>query len=207
MRLVNAHLCMNFMRKPMILHDCVCMEGCVSVLVWVVCACASVEGRCWYQMPFLGHSPPWYILFSFSFLTESEAHQLRRLVEQWASRICHYHSECYMFPPLCPDLYISSVHTNSHSHVCTVSILPNEPLLQPWYEQIFDVKTELSHHLAFLLLCALPKELKSVCKNTSIPLLVSALFMVAKKWRQLVYRLMVLLKALAYVHHRIRFSH
>lgn len=185
MRIVNAHLCMNFMRKPMILHDCVCMEGCVSVLVWVVCACASVEGRCWYQMPFLGHSPPWYILFSFSFLTESEAHQLRRLVEQWASRICHYHSECYMFPPLCPDLYISSMHTNSHSHVCTVSILPNEPLLQPWYEQIFDVKTELSHHLAFLLLCALPKELKSVCKNMSIPLLVSTLFMVAKKWRQL----------------------
>lgn len=104
---------------------------------------------------------------------------------QGSVTITHPHSECYMFLPLFPDLYISSVHTNSHSHVCTVSILSNEPLLQPWYQQIFDVKAELSHHLVFLLLYALPKELKSVCENTSTPLLISALFMVAKKWRHL----------------------
>lgn len=185
MRLVSAHLCMKMSRG----NPWFCMAVCVLrgvCLCWCGFICACVEGRCWYQLTFLSHSPSWYILFSFSLnlkpinLEDLLDNELQRSVT-----ITHAHNECYLSPPLCPDLYISSVHTNSHSHACTVSILPNESLLQPWYGQIFDVKAELSHHLAFLLLCALPKELKSVCKNMRTPLLVSALFMVAKKWRQL----------------------
>lgn len=173
----------------MVLHGSVCIEGCVSVLVWVhMCMCMFI-GQIVVSADF--PRPLSILIYSFLFFFFSvnlKPINLEDLLDnelQGSVTIIHAHNECYLSPPLCPDLYISSVHTNSHSHACTVSILPNESLFQPWYGQIFDVKAELSHHLAFLLLCALPKELKSVCKNMSTPLLVSALFMVAKKWRQL----------------------
>lgn len=125
----------NVTRKPMVLHGCVCIEGCVSVLVWVHMCMFMCRGQMLVSADF--PRPLSILIYSFLFFFFSlilKPINLEDLLDnelQGSVPITHAHNGCYLSPPLCPDLYISSAHTNSHSYACTVSILPNESLLQP----------------------------------------------------------------------------